>query len=147
MVYSFLKNKRRVLIVMAAFLMCVVFLIGYGLGNRSQLPFLHAQSVELLNNDVFQGYEQWHSSTVKNPNDTSMAWLRLLSLVDPFRNSYIAHSMTDINGDGLPDILFHDDVVGYSKRRYAVLLNKGVGFEVKYRCVVESGVYYGDCAE
>lgn len=54
--------------------------------------------------------------------------------------------LTDINGDGLVDYVYHQAGTGVTY--YAVFLNNGnLGSTWAYKCALKSdGTYYGDCA-
>lgn len=58
------------------------------------------------------------------------------------------YSFQDINGDGLPDFLYHERNALSSRRFLALFLNSGdLNFTLVYRCAILDRTYYGDCAE
>lgn len=88
---------------------------------------------------LFNNYQSWPSSANRKAEDTQVQSLYLLYQTNS--NS----TLSDINGDGLADILYH---LGTSTiQRYAILLNDGaLGFNLVYKCVFYNSLWYGDCA-
>lgn len=107
--------------------------------------------------DTFRTYTAWTHSANIDPDDTLMQTLFYQSHdgVQSAGDRYV--SLTDINGDGLVDIVHHY-VPTYSPQEYdfAVFFNRGdLQFELGYKCVTRdvdgygSGQvwdYFGDCA-
>lgn len=96
--------------------------------------------------DLFKPYATWTNSSNKKVGTTA-EWLHTMA---PPVTSQPTTSM-DVNGDGLADILVHQenrDVGGI--QYYGVLLNRGdLRFDLVYKCVVVSDLnkFYGDCAQ
>lgn len=59
------------------------------------------------------------------------------------------YSFQDVNGDGLPDFLYHERHAVVQPRKYlALFLNSGdLNYVLVYRRAVYNGNYYGDCVE
>lgn len=117
--------------------------------------------------DIFENYASWPVSVSKKPNDR---WPEILFQLrspanevwapggtNPQTTSVPTHSytMSDVNGDGLTDILFiyvkyTGPANGYwSPIKMAVWLNKGSNsYDLPYKCYVDwsNGFWYGDCA-
>ncbi|MGE3340616.1 MAG: hypothetical protein AB7J46_01555 [Candidatus Altimarinota bacterium] len=58
--------------------------------------------------------------------------------------------LQDINGDGLPDMIYSYDNKNYAGLNYLhqyVMLNNGKGFDLVYSCYRNNGTYTGDCAQ
>ncbi len=98
--------------------------------------------------DLFASHATWPNSTARKIG-TAAEWLHTMF---PDLSSGVSH--LDINGDGLVDILLHNEPVGIgSTKVYGVLLNRGdLNFDLAYKCVTKidgSGVrqFYGDCAQ
>ena len=89
-------------------------------------------------------YTSWANSTGFAASDTMMQSLYIMNT-----NNTTRHTLTDFNGDGLVDILYHYWGNSYPSY-YMVLLNTGdMGFDLAYKCVREGSPikYYGDCAD
>lgn len=94
--------------------------------------------------NLYQNYLTWPSSTTLKADDTTLQPLAYVQSTTPF-------NLTDINGDGLVDILLNQPN-GYIGRNYGIFLNNGsLGFTWAYKCAVKENVtptvYYGDCAD
>lgn len=100
--------------------------------------------------NIFNDYLTWKSNTVRKSGDY------LVDAIYWLRRGGTYPSVTDINGDGLADILYAtyteggalyvDDVALYG---YLVFLNTGSNnFTLAYKCAITGNyVYHGDCAE
>jgi hypothetical protein len=104
--------------------------------------------------DIFRNYTSWSHSDTQNSDDTMPQALYLLRS-GQYTSSY---SLTDFNGDGLVDVLYHHEPGHNSQvpayRYFAVLTNQGSNnVEVSYKCVTVQEVdrsqwtWYGDCAD
>ena len=96
--------------------------------------------------DLFKSYATWPNSSVKKVG-TAAEWLH--TMAPPITSQ--PTTSVDVNGDGLTDVLVHQenrDVGGI--QYYGVLLNRGdLKFDLAYKCVVDSDLnkFYGDCAQ
>ena len=114
--------------------------------------------------DVFYNWEYWPHSAAKRSNDLWPQFIEQLKGPKNYSSSTgnnpyntlgeIANTstMTDINGDGLTDMIFRDDQglwgTDYIQTEMAVWLNKGNNsFQLIYKCMVTTGAWYGDCAQ
>ena len=89
-------------------------------------------------------YTSWPSSSNLDPDDTMMQTLYVMQLTAPNKQT-----ITDFNGDGLTDVIYHSYSGSYTSS-FVVLLNTGnMGFDMVYKCVREASPvkYYGDCAD
>jgi len=92
--------------------------------------------------DLFKSYQTWASSTTQ-VSPTAAEWLH--TMVNDAGAYIIPVQNVDINGDGLVDILLHQEGV---VDIYGVLLNSGdLAFDLAYKCVSNAGTFYGDCAQ
>jgi len=117
---------------------------------------------------LFDNPQTWDYSVNLNPDDHLNTYLRLIPTTQSTLMSPLAskawHSMVDMNGDGLIDILLYIDAFhgatqnGYNTFRYsAVLYNKwDYTFGIWYKCAEQYNSYvsvtvpmgfYGDCAQ
>jgi len=101
--------------------------------------------------DLFKSYNTWPNSATRKTG-TAAEWLHTM-VNDVAQGSAVTH--VDINGDGLVDILLHQEKVNIEGSLYhwyyGVLLNRGdLTFDLVYKCLqsLDSGVsrFYGDCA-
>lgn len=96
-----------------------------------------------INGDYFNSQTWTHSTTLK-ATDTMAQTLYKLTRV---YNTQSYFTLTDINGDGLIDLLYHDYQTNKGNL-FGVYLNNGnLSFTWAYKCVwAPDGSYYGDCA-
>ncbi|MBI5414701.1 hypothetical protein HZA38_04265 [Candidatus Peregrinibacteria bacterium] len=107
---------------------------------------------------MYNGYDAWRHSSNIDANDTTVQALYFLipttyysgtPYPPPQRNTLF----TDMNGDGLNDIVFAENATSYPGTdefyKFGIFLNKGsTGFNWSYKCVYNSSQgYYGDCAQ
>lgn len=104
--------------------------------------------------DIFYNYDRWPQSSSLKTDDTTAQSLYILSrtMIEGEHHNTNPQSLTDINGDGLADILYHyrsyNDTFSFFYA--AILLNQGgLNFDLTYKCVSDIGrlIYYGDCAQ
>lgn len=125
------------------------------------------------NSDLFANYSEWYKGSLR---DYDPIFILVKSQVSQSTNLSYTWStfsypnlITDINGDGLPDLIVTNfsirpepymvngqQFIDYSyTNSYGLLLNRGnMDYEVTYRCVrYQSSIYtgnngyYGDCAQ
>lgn len=98
--------------------------------------------------DPLSDYASWPSSGAPKEDDI------LFRILDLFAKDYGSHyktsTQTDINGDGLVDLLVHFSP--NAPKYFGIFLNRGdLGFELTYKCVYtyysSDPEYYGDCAD
>lgn len=105
--------------------------------------------------DIFEDHASWPQANAKKADDSFMQAVWPLYTY----GSDVRSTLTDINGDGLIDIIKH---YGWTNNldkggQFAVWLNKGkVKFELAYKCQFNVGFnsdtatyyqyWYGDCA-
>jgi hypothetical protein len=101
--------------------------------------------------DIFTDYQSWVSSDTFSADDKTAQPIYLLAA-----QNNNASTLSDINGDGLADIIYHRRFSsnGYIDHQIAVLLNMGgYEFDLVYKCAITSPTasneitYYGDCAD
>ena len=110
-----------------------------------------ASGVSSYGQSCFKDYYNWNSSTTYDGNHD---WnLDLVPVASTCAYSSctpnVFQTLQDVNGDGLADFVF-----SYSKASNAgsediyncVGLNTGSGWNIVYKCVQRSGLFYGDCA-
>ncbi len=105
---------------------------------------------------IFNKWSTWPKSGAQKAGDMIPQTLFLMGLpvgTDP--GTWQDHTIMDINGDGLSDVLYHDLAVSSGTLSFfAILLNKGnMNFELVYKCAVydsnefdEYKEWTGDCA-
>lgn len=93
---------------------------------------------------LYSGYASWPNSATLKSDDTKAQSLFLLE------QSGAVNTFSDINGDGLVDILYHNDTFDEDQaNHFGIFLNNGnLGFDWVYKCVYKGAAneYYGDCA-
>lgn len=100
--------------------------------------------------DLFKSYTTWPNSANKK-TPTAAEWLHTM-VAQAASDS--PTTFADVNGDGLADILVHQENVnisaGLDHSYYGVLLNRGdLTFDFVYKCVdtiTSIHHFYGDCA-
>ena len=93
--------------------------------------------------DLFKSYETWPNSSTKKIG-TAGEWLHTMAPRD------VDTTFSDVNGDGLTDILVHQESYTTGVLYYGILLNRGdLTFDLAYKCVHISALnrFYGDCAQ
>jgi len=91
--------------------------------------------------DLFADYVTWASSTTQ-VSPTAAEWLHTM-----VPNTSTPTTFADANGDGLADVLLHQEPASGADV-YGILLNNGdLTFDLAYKCVSESGTFYGDCSQ
>lgn len=93
---------------------------------------------------LYSGYASWANSATLKSDDTKAQSLFLLE------QSGAVNTFSDINGDGLVDILYHNDTFDVDQtNQFGIFLNNGnLGFDWVYKCVYKGATneYFGDCA-
>jgi hypothetical protein len=163
---TFLKKSFFLLIVVT------VGIGGFALGSRKGkeesdpstvtdvlsafFPTAQALGVNVADIDIFNNYLSWTKTSSSRGDDKLLYALYDLSQFDATvykTSTNQKYSIVDINGDALPDILYHDRFYnGASVYFFGLFLNQGdTNFSLAYKCVrdeVSSGTrgFYGDCA-
>lgn len=100
--------------------------------------------------NIFVNYKDWSLNGSPAAHDNTLAFLEMLP----------TNSLTDINWDGLVDMLYKK-VIEYTARResdgtyyktnreyFAIMINNwDYTFDPVYRCIEDDGIYYWDCVE
>lgn len=120
------------------------------------LPTVQALGINVADVDIFNNYLTWTKTASSRGNDKLLSALYHLSYFEPtaIRSSTNQkYSLVDINGDALPDVLYHDQFYdgSVSNHYLALFLNQGgTNFTLVYKCVRDDTVsnrgFYGDCA-
>lgn len=108
-----------------------------------------------IEGDLFYEYTSW--THTQNPDRTGPRNVlsTLADIPGDSSNTPQKFSLVDINGDGLPDFLYHErrkKTTNYPVDYLAIFLNNGKNdFDLAYKCVVEYDTNldpaYGDCAQ
>ena len=154
---NFLSQKNILNLLVVCLVVMIVFL-GKAYGNNlpfgdSEMAFAFgSSSVSTLGQSCFKNWNNWASSTVYDGNDdwnfdlvpVAVECTSSSCLPNVFQN------LQDINGDGLADFIFSygraNYTIGNANTYRCIGLNNGAGWDVVYKCVENSGNYYGDCA-
>jgi hypothetical protein len=153
-----MKNIQHILSLVVIILVLVVGVVGFKALSPQQTnassPYTFAGTHLSY---IFYDWQSWQNSTILKHDD---AWAQTLRLMTEASPNLRGMQMTDINGDGLVDVLY------YSRREYkqewyfdaAVLVNTGgMKFDLAYKCttlergngtnLVFSYSFFGDCAQ
>jgi len=113
----------------------------------------------MKNPECLDNYESWKSSKrFKADAPWSTAFMeghfhnttvQISGHWTSYRDKYYFNNFDrDLNGDGLPDYVYvyHAPSNDFIYTRDCVYLSNGRGWDLAYRCVTDSGKFYGDCA-
>jgi hypothetical protein len=101
--------------------------------------------------NLFSNYSSWNHSNAYHSNDKTMEALIALSIRYSVGMNYATR--TDVNGDGLVDILYHKTSSGPRTPMHLGMFVSQGGFDytLGYKCVITNNNgtynYYGDCAD
>lgn len=120
----------------------------YAFVYYAALPILANGKLQFLEDD----HTSWPSSSNPKPNDYTRSVLEMQNTTMTMdRGRQNSAQFIDLNGDGLNDFIYFDDLnqQNNSVRSMAIMKNKGdYSFDTVYKCYFTvSGMYYGDCAQ
>ena len=149
--FSKIFKKTSIIVGITMVFTAMIFLLV-----RPSMVF--SNSSEISGSRVFKNYKtEWPSSDGPRANDPYRSLLQLTPIsFNSAGNHGTGSNFVDINGDGLVDLLYINHGTSYFNsqnigwvQKYAVLIHKGNGLDVIYKCVVHNDNFvqlYGDCA-
>jgi hypothetical protein len=95
-------------------------------------------------------YAASHSSQQNSAEPSFYSLPAVLILGQVYKNingtEYYGPMNMDINGDGLPDLVYSFSELGSNAWKQYVALGNGSGYDVVYSCDFNGSRFYGDCA-